>query len=238
MQSGKALAEDFGVAAGNTGGADLPRSRWRNAGRLRSDSDDSVRDVWRLRVRLISSMSLIFLGSFTATALAAETVDGDLIDVARPVLDAILAGQYTAAAALGLVLAVALLRRYGSRALPWLHSDVGGAVLALGTSLGGALATALMAGASLSGGLLWTALGVAIAAAGGYAMIKKLIIVPLLRPLRDRAPAWLRAPLDLILWIFDRPDPIAVAVAAGDAAVTADPPSGVIGIVGEPRDIN
>lgn len=180
----------------------------------------------------IGIAAVCFLGAFAGVAFAEPEA---LIDLAKPVLSAILSGQYAYAAALALVLAVAAARRYGGARFPFLRSDAGGASLALVGGIGGALVNSLAAGGGVSLALLWSALLVAVGAAGGYSLIKRLIVTPILEPLAARAPAPIRAVLGVILWAF-RSNAAADATAAGNAAVVASPSSGVAGIVGEPRD--
>jgi hypothetical protein len=201
------------------------------------------------RSLILSVVALLaLLGGFAAAAFAstsvavaaapAATPDPGLLDLARPVYEAVLHGQWYLAAALALVLVVALVRRYAGPRVPFLHSDAGGALLALVGSYGGAVATALAAGGAVfSAHLAWVALTVAIAAAGGYSLIKKLIITPFLVPWAAKAPAWLKPLLAIVIWIFERPDPVSQATAAGDAAVAAHPSTGVGGILGKADEI-
>lgn len=193
----------------------------------------------------------VALVTFTATAFAAGTADptGDgstLIEMARPIFDAVMGGQWWLAASLALVFVVALVGRYGGkapgRAGRWLAkldaSDAGRAVLVLLGSFGGAVATGLAAAGSgaMTWGLALVALKVAIGAAGIYSLAKKL-----LAPIVAKAPPWVQAIFAVVLWAFDRAtgaDPVADAEAAGDAAVVAHPPKGTSAIVGEPRDVS
>lgn len=185
-----------------------------------------------------------FLVSFTGTAYGAQAIspeDGSIIDLARPVFDQIMAGHWLAATALALVLAVALLKRYAPGKLGELvHSDAGGALSTLLMAFGGALATATMGGAAWSWSMLWTALTVAVTAAGGYSLIKKLLVEPILKPLAANGPLWLKPILAVVLWIFDKKDSGTIeaeAKAAGDAAVAANPAPGADGVVGEAKDL-
>lgn len=194
-----------------------------------------------------------FFGALTATAFASSSImsvaagsgsaadvpgptDPPILDLIRPIYDAVVHGQYWLGAAAGLVLAVALTRRYLGPKFPILHSDAGGALLTLAASFGAAVATALAAGgAVMSLHLAWIALLVAISAAGGYSLLNKL-----LRPLEDLAPAWMQPVFRIITWIFDKPSAAteeAEAAAAGDAAVAARPSTGIAGIAGKPRDV-
>lgn len=160
--------------------------------------------------------------------VAAEDVSLEsVLELARPVFDAVMAGQYPLAAALALVLLVAVARKWLAPRVPFFGSDAGGALLALAGSFGGAVATALLAGATLSWSVAWTALGVAFTAAGGYSLVKRLGGALLARiPL----PNWLKTLLDSALWIFS--SPVERAEAAGAAAV-AEKPAGGAGPTGE-----
>ena len=167
-----------------------------------------------------------FLVSFTSVGVAfAATDDTQLMDMAKPLLDAVMHGQFALAGAMLLVLGVALARRYGAKRFPFLHTDAGGSLLTLAGSFGGAVATALMAGAGVTTGLLWTALGVAATASGGYTLIKRLAI-PLLKKVLSKLPKALQKPFGLVLWMFESPK-VAAAEAAGDAAVAANPAKGL-----------
>jgi hypothetical protein len=193
----------------------------------------------KLITLLVAAFS--FLVAFTGTAVAADvSTDGaPLLDLAKPVLDAVMGGHWLAGAALALVLAVSLIRRYGAKRFPVLTTDAGGTALTFLTSLGGAVGTAALAGSAPSLALLWTALGVAAVASGGYTALKRLA-APALRWLEAKAPAWARPfvgpVIAVLLWFVDRPSAIAKAKAAGDAAVEANPPTGAAGVVGEPKN--
>jgi hypothetical protein len=197
--------------------------------------------------RLITALSFGFtaLVAFVATAFAAGAVtsdDGSILELARPVFDSIMAGDYLAAVSLALVFAVALAKRYApGKAGEWMHTDAGGALATFFMSLGGALATATMGGAPWQWGMLWMATQVAFFAAGGYVMVKKVIVEPLLKPLAAKAPMWAQPIFMLVFWIFDKKTATASieakATAAGDAAVAAKPSTGVNSIAGTPTDL-
>lgn len=187
------------------------------------------------------SLLLIASFSFSATAFAAGAVadpDSSLLDLARPVYEALSGGHYAYAGALLVILLVALTKRYLGDRIAWLHSDAGGSLLALLASSAAALGSGLASpGAVITLSLLKSALLVGVGAAGGYAMIKNLIIEPLLKPLAAKAPAWTQPIFALVFWIFDKPSAIATAVKAGDTAVATHPATGVAGVTGEPTDI-
>jgi hypothetical protein len=187
--------------------------------------------------KLLTSLGIIALGffAFTATAAAAGEIspeDGSLLDLARPVYDAVVHGQYWLGASLALVLAVAAFRKYApGKAGAWARTDVGGSLLVLAASFGGAAATGLLAAGTnaMTGELAWTALKVALAAAGGYSLAKKLL-APVLRKIADKAPPWMKPLFAMLLWSFETP--IAKAETAGDVAVAENPPTGTDGATG------
>ncbi len=161
-------------------------------------------------------MILSFL--FTSVAMAQSE---DLIELAGPVLNAVLGGSYAYAAALALVLAVALLRRYGGAKWPILANKKAAPYLVLVASFGAALATSLSAGAAVSGALLWGAFKVAAGAGYGYALAK-----PLAAWLKSKSPKWLKPAFGLLDWVFTSRDRAEVAKAAGDKAVAESPTKG------------
>ncbi len=185
---------------------------------------------------ILAVVGLLF--GFTATSVAATAVapDGDLLGLLKPIYDAVMSGNKWAAAALALVAVVALLRKYVAPRWAFLMGDAGGSLLALLASFGGASATALLAGAGMSWALLWMSVKVALTAAGGYTLIKRLIVGPLM-PLINKLPAWARIPLQAALWMFGNPNAIKEAEAAGAAAVAANPSAGTNGITGTPTDV-
>lgn len=189
---------------------------------------------------LLAAVMLLTWGGVALAANAVDPQDGSL-DVAKTIYDAITGGHYAYAAAAGLVLVVALVKRYLGPKVPWLHSDVGGSLLTLTGAFGGAMATSLAGGGPVTWSLAKSAIAVGVTAAGGYALIKKLIIEPLIKPLRAKLPPWAQPIFSVVLWIFDKPDAAAQveasASAAGDAAVAANPGTGVSGAVGTPTEI-
>lgn len=185
-------------------------------------------------------LAFVFLIALTGAAWAATVAspdDGNLIDLARPVFEAIVSGKPGVASGLALVFLAAVARRYGGKRWAFLNTDAGGALLVLVGSFGGFLAAALTGGASFSLSMVYKVIAMAVSAAGGYSLVKRLIIEPIVRPLMKRAPAWMQPIFALIMWVFDKPDPVAEAVAAGDAAVAAKPPTGSAGVVGDARDV-
>lgn len=142
--------------------------------------------------------AFVTLTGFTLTAHAAaliDPVDGSL-DMWGSIYNAVNGGHYALAASASLVVAVALCRKWLGGYFQWMHTDAGSAVLVLLGSLGAALTGALAGGGPFTWHLGYSALLVAFTAAGGYAALKKLVIVPL----APRLPPWLRGP---VLWLFE-----------------------------------
>jgi hypothetical protein len=192
------------------------------------------------------TLQLWILGAAIATlagsgvALAANAVDpaDGSLDLARSVYDAFSGGRYAYCGALAIVLLVALVKRYAGPKVPWLHTDAGGSTLVLAGSTATAAAAALAApGATVSLALMKTSLMIGVAAAGGFSIVKALLIEPLLKPLQAKLPAWAQPIMQVVMWIFDKPDPIAEATAAGNAAVAASPSTGVAGVSGKSTEV-
>ncbi|TQF10106.1 hypothetical protein FJV41_41160 [Myxococcus llanfairpwllgwyngyllgogerychwyrndrobwllllantysiliogogogochensis] len=94
---------------------------------------------------------------------------------AQLLFNAVTSQNYALVASLVVVLLVFLLRKFGGRFIPFFNTDRGGAVLVLGVSLAGAVANALAAGAPFSLSLMLTAVKVALTAAGGFTLVKRLL---------------------------------------------------------------
>lgn len=138
------------------------------------------------------------LVSFSGVSLAANAVDpiDGSLDAAKAVYDAFAGGHWALGAALSLVVGVALMRKYLGSSWQWLHTDAGSAATVLAGSFGASLASSLAGGGPLTLSLAWSAACIAFAAAGGYAMLKKLVVIPL----APKLPAWLQKP---VLWLFE-----------------------------------
>ena len=192
------------------------------------------------------SLALGFLGvtllGFVVSAHAANAVAPDSTSVSetgRAIFDQIMAGHYVAAAAFTLVFVVALAKRYAPGKMgEFVHSDHGGALTTLLMAFGGALATATVGGAPWTWAMCWAALGVGVTAAGGYTMLKKLVVEPLLRPLMAKAPAWAQPIFAMVLWMFDKPMAAdQKATVAGEQAVNANPGGGADAVTGAAKDL-
>ena len=200
------------------------------------------------------TLALVAIGlvSFGATALAAGAVapsSGSLLDLAKPVYEAISSGHYIACAALALILAMALVRRYapkylGATVAKFVNSDAGNAISTLVVSFLGAVATGTAAGVhwgGLSTHLLWTSLLVGVTAVGGYEVLLHLLAGPVLAKIETKLPAWMQPIVGLLLGVFNKDSgnaqALAKAQAAGQAAVAANPAPGVAGVIGKPTEI-
>ncbi len=185
--------------------------------------------------------------AFVGTATAANEIappDGSLLDLAKPVFDAVMSGQWALGAALALVMLVALARKYLAPKWAFLGTELGVALMVLVGSFGGALAMALMAGASVSGAVLWAAVGIAVSAAGGWKLAKIALnqFEPWVLRQIDRLPSAgqtiARAIWSMLTWWLHKPGDaeIAKAEAAGKIAVEESPSAGIAGVLGEPKE--
>ena len=181
----------------------------------------------RSRIRTFLSpfvVALAFLVSFTATAHAATVItppDGTLWDLLQPVLDAFQHGSYVYAGSLALVVAVAIIRRYAAPKQPWFSTDAGAGLLTLLASFGATLAATLPGGIAFEWVMAWHALEIAFGAAGGYTLVKHLIISPYIRHLSAKGPDWLHVPMSWILWIFQEDGKPKTPSQLAEAAVAA-----------------
>lgn len=206
------------------------------------------------KLPLFLGLGLIVLVGFGAThrvlaagldAAGAPPSDStSLLELLKPVYNAFAGGHYAYAAALGVIAGVALLKRYAGSGKfgAFVHGDFGGSLSALLMAAAGASAAALAApGAHVTLALLKSALLVGIGAAGGYAMLKNLIIEPLLKRYGSKLPSWMQPLVALAEAFFghgsDGAAALAKAQAAGDAAVAAKPAQGVAAVTGTPTEI-
>lgn len=169
-----------------------------------------------LQVAVIAAIS--FVGASVAFAQDPDA----LAQAWKPVLDAVMSGNYAAAAALGLVLAVAATRRFGGSRFPWLASPTVAPFLVMIGSFGASLGNTLLADADLSGDMVIAALKVALYASGGYALLK-----PIISKLREIAPAWMSPLFAIVDTIFDaKANAVKKAKLAGAIAVEKNPGKG------------
>jgi uncharacterized membrane protein len=179
-----------------------------------------------LRIYATATVLFYVLLSFFGVTIAAAQGD-ELAELAKPLYRAIAEGQYAAAAALGLVLLVALVRRYGGSRYPILSHKLVAPLLVLVASFGAAVASATLAGASVSAATAYAALKVAVLASGGYAMLK-----PYLERLGEWAPSWAKPFVAILSAIISsksnaKAAAIKKAEKAGEKAVEDSPAKGI-----------
>ena len=173
-------------------------------------------------------VTLFFMAiSFIGANVALAQTDAQLADLAKPVLDAVMGGNYLYGAALALVLLVALVRRFGGAVWPLLASKKAAPFLVMVGAFGAAMATSLGAGEGVTVAMAWAAVKVAVLAAGGYSLLK-----PVLQALQKRSPMWADPLFAVAGWIFETRSKaaeakIAKAIDAGVKAVADKQAQGV-----------
>ncbi len=160
-----------------------------------------------LALPLTIVLAFVGVAAFAATTHAATAAgvepDSSILDVAKPVWEAFSGGHYAYAAALMVILMVALVKRYLGDKVAFLHSDAGGSLMALVAAVATAMAAGLAApGATITLALLKTSLLVGVGAAGGYALLKNLVVEPILMPLAAKY-TWMQPVLSVVMWMFD-----------------------------------
>ncbi len=98
----------------------------------------------------------------------------DPSELVQLLIRAALDGHWPKVVALGLVIAVFLLRKILAPKIPFFGTGPGGAVLNLLTSFSVALATPLLGGVVFTWSLLWVALQASLTAAGGWSLARYL----------------------------------------------------------------
>lgn len=93
----------------------------------------------------------------------------------KTILDAVMSKNWTWAAVLVLIAMVWGLRKFGGKKFKWLKTDRGGAVLVMGTSVLGAVATAIGAGKGLSKDVVLQAVYVGFMGAGGWVWVRRMM---------------------------------------------------------------
>lgn len=187
-----------------------------------------------------SALALLAVCGHAAAAAATSLAVSDeasILDLLRPVYEALTGGQYAYGTLLAIVAAVALTKRFVP--IAWLHTDTGGSVLvAIGTTAAALAASVATPGAHVTLSGLSAAFKAGLLAAGGYVFIKNVVITPLM----PRLPVWLQKILTPILWVFDgtmKPSAVALkeSIDAGNNAIILKPVQGVVSIVGEAKDV-
>lgn len=159
-----------------------------------------------------------------------------VVDLASAILKAVQGGNYVLAAALALVVTVGLVRQFSPWS--WVRTDLGASLLLFGASFGGALATTAASWTAPTWALVYAAFKVGYLAAGGFTVLKKLVL-PLLGVLSNKVE-WLKKPLELVTKIISTgigTSPIRKAELAGQTAVKSKPGVGISGVIGEPKDV-
>jgi hypothetical protein len=173
---------------------------------------------------------LAMVAGMATAALAQSQADEPILDLARPVLDAIMAGQWWLAVAAGLVLAGAAFAKYA----PWAWAKTGfgklGAVFAM--AFGGALVTGF-AGGEMSPALAFAALKVGAGAVSLYEVAKTLLAAA---AKAGWMPGWLARAAEFLYAALSN-KAVRDAEKAGDVAVAAKPPTGAEGVVGFIREL-
>lgn len=131
--------------------------------------------------------------------------DREVLDLAAPIWAAITMGNYALAAAAAVILVGAMLSKYGTRISPWFGRSTGRASIVLVSAFGTSLFASLHAGAHLSVAVLWSALNLAIHAAGIYSLAKALVLDPL--QAWKSAPRAVRLITSALAWIYNRVAP-------------------------------
>lgn len=154
---------------------------------------------------------------------AAFAQDAGLWELATPVYENLFAGNYAASIAAGVILLVALVRRYGGTYSDIFADALVAPILVLVGSAAGVVFTSTVTGAAFSGAIAWNALKIAVLASGSYSMAK-----PYLQALAKVAPAWAKPLIAVVVLIFDSKSGAKKAAAkkAGIDAVEANPGKG------------
>lgn len=191
--------------------------------------------------RTITALSLAALAflAFGATAIAAPggyADDGSLLDMFKPVVEAVKNGHFALGGSLLVIFLMAVAKRY----LPekwggkWVRSDAGGVAFAFGFAFFGSLGTALAApGAAVNGAMAMAALKFGLGAIGGFVAIHKLATWAVGTAwFKAHAPAWLVSGLSFVLALIGS-SAIKKAEAAGQKAVDQNPPQGPAAATGD-----
>lgn len=181
-------------------------------------------------MRFTALLILIFFGAFTGTALAQSAVASVDLSTLQTIFDAVMHGQWWVAAAAGVIMVCALVRKYMPAA--WsvgTTGDIIGTAMAFIIAFAGSIAAwAAAPGAVLSGTVVLTAAKIGVAAIGGYTIIHK---VASWLVAWGKLPAWAQSILSLVTSLAgSNAVTVAKAQAAGDAAVAANPPTGLAGV--------
>lgn len=181
-------------------------------------------------------IAMLLLAGFAGMAFAAGAPtspdDQSLIELMRPVLDAVMHGQWWIAAAAGLVLSVAAMRRYSDKLGRFgkaVKTEPGIIATTFVLSFAGAALTALTAagpGAVVSSALAMMSAKIAFAAVGGWMIIHKVATWAVATEFyKTKVPAWIQSIIGGALALIGS-NAVKKAEDAGNAAVAANPATG------------
>lgn len=181
-------------------------------------------------------MFLVLTGFVTmAYAAGPSTEPEPILDLAKPVLDAIMHGQWWLAASAGLILVVSALRKYApvEGRFGWLGRAVASTPGVMGTTFalafGGAVFNALLAlgpAGVMSLAIAKTALWIGVAAIGAWKAVHTLATWAVSTNFyKTKVPASVQAIVAFVLGLLGS-NAIAKAEAAGQKAVDAKPATG------------
>jgi hypothetical protein len=133
-------------------------------------------------VRLAAfSITFTFALAFVPVALAQDVApipNPDNIEaMAQLIWDAIMNKQWGVVASLGVMFIIAALRKWvpsTTKVGAWFKTKLGAIITNFVLALSGALATALLSGHAISAPLIIKAIGVALGASGGWAILKNV----------------------------------------------------------------
>lgn len=177
-------------------------------------------------MKFAASLVIIFIGFFTGTALASGVIEDPLAsEVLRQILDAIVNGQWWAAAAGAVIGACALVRwRMPESWKAGTRGDIVGVATAFLMAFAGAVGTwAVTPDAVMSLGVVTAAGKIGIAAIGGYTVLHKAIGW---LTAWSGLPPWARTVLNVLAMLIGS-SAVKKAEAAGDAAAAANPAPGM-----------
>lgn len=103
---------------------------------------------------------------------ASVDISEDPVGFFKSTYDAAKSGQWWMLASFLVVALVWLARKFGKK-IDWFNTDRGGAALALGIGIFGGMAHGILAGDSVSLGMLSESIKVTVGAMGGYVAVKK-----------------------------------------------------------------
>lgn len=132
-------------------------------------------------MRFLFTLSVVL---FPALVVAQDDPGLDLDPVAliSSLVSAVRGGQWSVAGLILFIAAIYVLRRFGSKRIPWLSTDEGGAWLLFGTVLAGGFLPAALSGSPVTWALVKGTFLAAAALGGSWALGRRLLrsLVPLI----------------------------------------------------------